>query len=31
MEELNPPDVDLGGLGDLEGTLDSLRDPGVLP
>ena len=31
LESLNPPDVDLGSLSDLEGTLDLLREVGVLP
>ena len=31
MESLDPPDVDLGNLSDLEGTLDLLRDTDVLP
>ena len=31
MESLNPPDVDLGSLSDLEGTIDLLREVGVLP
>lgn len=31
MASLNPPNVDLGSLSDLEGTLDLLRDVGVLP
>lgn len=31
LESLDPPDVDLGSLGDLEGTLDLLREVGVLP
>ena len=31
IESLNPPDVDLGNLTDLEGTLDLLRDVGVVP
>ena len=31
LESLDPPDVDLGNLGNLEGTLDLLRDVGVLP
>ena len=31
MADLNPPDVDLGRLSDLEGTLNLLRDTGVLP
>ena len=28
---LDPPDLDLGNLGDLQGTIDLLRDVGVLP
>ena len=31
MESLNPPDVDLGNISDLEGTLNLLRDVGVIP
>ena len=31
IDSLNPPDVDLGNLTDLEGTLDLLRDVGVVP
>ena len=31
MDSLNPPDVDLGNLNDLEGTLELLRETGVLP
>ena len=31
IESLNPPDVDLGSLSDLQGTLDLLREVGVLP
>lgn len=31
IESLNPPDVDLGNLTDLEGTLDLLRDVGIVP
>ena len=31
IESLNPPDVDLGNLTDLQGTLDLLRDVGVVP
>lgn len=31
LETLDPPDVDLGSLSDLEGTIDLLRDAGVLP
>ncbi len=31
LESLDPPEVDLGSLSDLEGTLDMLRDVGVLP
>jgi iron(III) transport system substrate-binding protein len=31
LAELEPPSIDLGGLSDLEGTLDLLRDTGVLP
>ena len=31
MESLNPPDVDLGSISDLEGTLRLLRDVGVIP
>ena len=31
LESLDPPDVDLGNLGNLEGTLDLLRDVCVLP
>ena len=31
IESLNPPNVDLGNLTDLEGTLDLLRDVGVVP
>ena len=31
MESLNPPDVDLGGISDLRGTLNLLRDVGIIP
>ena len=31
IESLDPPDVDLGNLSDLQGTLDLLREVGVLP
>jgi iron(III) transport system substrate-binding protein len=31
LAELNPPDLELGDLHDLEGTLALLRDTGVLP
>ena len=31
IDSLDPPDVDLGNLTDLEGTLDLLRDVGVVP
>jgi iron(III) transport system substrate-binding protein len=31
LESLDPPDVDLGSLSDLQGTLNLLRDVGVLP
>ena len=31
IDSLDPPDVDLGSLSDLEGTLNLLRDVGVLP
>ena len=31
IESLNPPDVDLGSLSDLQGTIDLLREVGVLP
>ena len=31
IDSLNPPDVDLGNLSDLEGTLSLLREVGVLP
>ena len=31
IESLDPPDVDLGSLSDLQGTIDLLRDVGVLP
>ena len=31
IESLNPPDVDLGRISDLRGTLNLLRDTGVLP
>jgi iron(III) transport system substrate-binding protein len=31
LSELDPPDIDLSDLADLEGTLDLLRDTGVLP
>ena len=31
MASLDPPDVDLGNLNDLEGTLELLRETGVLP
>ena len=31
MTSLDPPDVDLGNLNDLEGTLELLRETGVLP
>jgi len=31
MASLDPPDIDLGNLSDLEGTLELLRETGVLP
>ena len=31
IESLNPPDVDLGSLSDLQGTIDLLREVGVIP
>ena len=31
MESLDPPDVDLGGISDLRGTLNLLRDVGIIP
>jgi iron(III) transport system substrate-binding protein len=31
LDELNPPDIDLSNLSDLQGTLDLLRETGVLP
>ena len=31
IESLDPPDVDLGSLSDLQGTISLLRDVGVLP
>ena len=31
IDSLDPPDVDLGSLSDLEGTIDLLREVGVLP
>ena len=31
IDSLDPPDIDLGSLTDLKGTLDLLRDVGVLP
>ena len=31
LDSLDPPDVDLGSLSDLQGTLDLLREVGVLP
>ena len=31
LESLDPPEVDLGNLSDLEGTIDLLRDVGILP
>ena len=31
IDSLNPPDVDLGSLSDLQGTIDLLREVGVLP
>ena len=31
IDSLDPPDVDLGSLNDLQGTLDLLREVGVLP
>ena len=31
IESLDPPDVDLGSLSDLQGTIDLLRDVGILP
>jgi iron(III) transport system substrate-binding protein len=31
LDSLDPPDVDLGSLSDLEGTINLLRDVGVLP
>ncbi len=30
IESLNPPDMDLGSLSDLQGTLDLLREADVL-
>jgi iron(III) transport system substrate-binding protein len=31
LSEINPPDIDLSQLSDLQGTLDLLRETGVLP
>ena len=31
LESLDPPDVDLGSLSDLQGTIDLLREVGILP
>ena len=31
LDEINAPQIDMADLGDLEGTLDLLRDTGVLP
>ena len=31
LDSLNPPDVDLGSLSDLQGTIDLLREVGALP
>ena len=31
IESLDPPDVDLGNLSDLQGTIDLLREVGILP
>lgn len=31
LESLDPPDVDLGSLSDLQGTIQLLRDVGILP
>jgi iron(III) transport system substrate-binding protein len=31
LEELQPPDVDLAELDDLEGTLELMREVGMLP
>ena len=31
LEDLNPPDIDLSDLSDLQGTLQLLRDTGALP
>jgi len=31
LSSLNPPDIDLGNLDDLRGTLDLMREAGVLP
>jgi iron(III) transport system substrate-binding protein len=31
LDQLGPPDIDLSDLSDLQGTLDLLRDAGVLP
>ena len=31
LDEINAPQVDMADLGDLEGTLDLLRDTGILP
>ena len=31
IESLDPPDVDLGSLSDLQGTIDLLREVGVIP
>ncbi len=31
LESLDPPDVDLGSLSDLQGSLDLLREVGILP
>ena len=31
LEEINAPQIDMADLGDLEGTLDLLRDTGILP
>jgi iron(III) transport system substrate-binding protein len=31
LEELDPPDIDLGALEDLQGTLRLLQETGALP